>query len=182
MKAAVIVAFSVLPVFGQVQVRFTPEPMAVPTAVIANARSLGRWQIELCNDGPTLVVLSWERLSMAAGNLRLLNPDEALLVLTASVRRSPASRILTVLTWAGRGAAVGLAIASKSNINWAAGIGVGSSALPEVIEWVRGEVPSAAPLISKVQWPVALPPGGCLTDFRFAAKMHRPQVFSVTIR
>lgn len=168
---------------AQVTVRYSPEPMAVPTAVLANARNMGRWLVMPCNDlAAPAVTLSWERVAMAAGDIAFIDPDDALLVLTAHVRSSPASRAVLILSYAARGAAIGLAVASKSNVSWSTGIGVGAGVLPDVIDLIRGGVPSAVPLVSTVRWPLVLGPGQCAKDHWFAAKMRRPKPYTAVIR
>jgi hypothetical protein len=178
------------PCQAQVIVLSVPENMAVPMSVLANAKSMGRHQIVSCNDGPNLVTVSRERiliaLSSTAGAPSYLTPESALLVLTADVRRSTANRIVTVLRYAGAGASIGLALASRSNVGWATGIGIGTGIMPDVINVVQGAVPSAVPLISTVKWPITLSPkglaGDCATDYWFAGKMRSPRPITAIIQ
>lgn len=170
-----------IPACAQVSVRYSPEPMAVPAAVLANAKQMGRWQVDLCNDGLNPVMLPIQRVMMAAGPISLIDPADALLVLTANVRRSPSSRIVTILRYAGAGVSIGLAVASRANVAWSAGIGVASSVLPDVITVAQGAVPSAVPLVSTVKWPLLLASGECATDHMFAAKMRNPKPLTTVI-
>jgi hypothetical protein len=168
---------------GQVTVRYSPEPMAVPQAVLANAHDMGRWLVMACNDpaAPT-AQLTWERVAMAGGEIAFVDPDDALLVLTAHVKRSWASKLLIGLRYAGGAAAIGLAVASKSNVAWSTGIGIGAGVIPDVVALVQGSVPSAVPLVSTARWPLVLGAGQCITDHWFAAKMRAPKPVTVVIR
>src|SRR5215510_1605975 len=116
---------------AQVKVKFTPEPMSVPTAALSDARSMGRWIVEMCNDGPAPVSLPWERISMAT-DIRFIDPDDAALVLLADQRRSVPGAIVRFGSLAGQGAALGLTIASRANALLAAALTVGSTLLPGV--------------------------------------------------
>ena len=169
--------------FAQVNVRFTPEPMTVPTSVLANAHDLGRWKIVACNDGAAPVTFGLERIDMAAGALRLIGPDDAMLVLTSHAKRSVAGTILHVVSLAGQGVAIGVSVAGTiKNPTATAAIGIGSGLLPQLQTILKGEVPSAVSLQSLVKYPVTLTPGACMTDYQFAAKAKNPQVFSGVIK
>jgi hypothetical protein len=168
---------------AQVTVRYSPEPMAVPQAVLANARDMGRWLVTACNSpAGQSVLLPWERVAMAAESIAFIDPDDALLVLTAHVQRSPANRLLIGLRYAGGIAAIGLAVASRSNWAWSTGIGVGAGVIPDVVALVQSSVPSATPLVSTVRWPIILQPGQCITDHWFAGKMRAPRPVTAVIR
>ena len=169
--------------FAQVNLRFTPEPMAVPAAVLANAKDMGRWTIVGCNDGPMAVSIASERIDMAAGPIRLIDWNDALLVLNAHVRRSTASVILQIVGVAGQAAAIATSMTGAiKNPTATSVLGVGSGLLPELANLVRPQVPSAVPLQSPLKYPVTLQPGACFTDFRFAAKMRNPQVVTGVIK
>ena len=158
---------------AQVHLKFTPEPMAVPVAVMASARDMGRWLVEGCNDGTAPVTMTSERLSMASP-IAWIDEGDALLVLTGHQKRSAAATIVKILQYAGEGAAIALAVASRSNYAWSTGLSIGSGVLPQVVQIVQGEVPSITPLMSGMKYPVTLAPGGCFTDHRFAAKVKKP--------
>lgn len=166
---------------AQVEVLFTPEPMAVPTAVLANAKGLGRWKISFCNNGSSRVLIPIERIDMASGPISLVDADDAMLVLSAAQKRSFAQKLVTGTSIAGEAAALALAIASKANAGWATGIGLGAGLLPGVSKIAMGQVPSYAPLISSAKYPVSLDPGQCFTDHRFAAKMKQARAFTAVI-
>ena len=165
---------------AQVKVKFTPEPMSVPTAALSDARSLGRWIVEVCNDGPAPVSLPWERISMAT-EIRFIDPDDAQLVLLAAQRKTVAGAIMRFGALAGQGAALGLTVASRANALLAAGLTVGSTLLPGVVRVAAGEVPPIAPLISGLKYPIALAAGACATDHRFAAKMRSARVVTAIV-
>jgi hypothetical protein len=179
-----LLALVALPLAAQVSVRYSPEPMAVPAAVLGNARDMGRWAVEMCSDSPGVVTLPRERVSMAAGSISFIDQDDALLVLQGHVRRSPASKAMVVLSWAGRGAAIALALASRANGSWAAGIGIGAGLAPDILTIIQSGItpPSAVPLVSTVRWPVVLSPGQCATDHFWAGKMKSPRPFATVIR
>lgn len=176
MKPAVLLlAASVLS--AQVTIRLTPEPMLVPVAAVPNARDLGRWIVEGCNFGALPVSLPWEQVSMAAPpSLRLIDTEDAALVLQSRQKRSMPAVIVTVAGIGAQAAAIGLGLASKANAQWAAGLSIGSTVLPAIGTVAQGQVPSISPLLSTLKYPVYLPPGGCFTDHRFAAKVTNPQV------
>jgi len=168
---------------AQVNLRFTPEPMAVPASVLANARDMGRWTVQGCNDGQAAVTLSSERVDLAAGPLRLIDQGDAMLVLNGHVKRSAAATLLHVLSLAGQGVAIGLSVEGTINNPVAsAAMGVGSALIPQITTIVQGEVPSAVPLQSPLKFPLTLQPGQCFTDFRFAARQKNPQVVTGAIR
>jgi hypothetical protein len=166
---------------GQVILRMIPEPMAVPASVLAHARDLGRWTVVVKNNTAATVTVYAEDILIASGNIAFVTPDDALLVLNGHIRRSGAARLVTVLMYAGKAAAIGMAVASRSNFGWSAGIGIGTSLLPDVVAIVQGSVPSAVPLASSVKWPVDLPPGGALLDHMFAAKTKNPRPVTAVI-
>jgi len=159
--------------FAQTTVKFSPEPMAVPTAQIANARQLGRWLVEACNDGTAPVTMTAQRLSMAAPAIAFIDPDDALLVLTTAAKRSFWGSVAHYAQIGGSLAAVGLALA-KGNADLTTGIGVGSSLLPGIVQLAQGQTPAVTPLVSTVKYPVTLSPGGCMDDHFFAAKLKNP--------
>jgi hypothetical protein len=165
---------------GQMKVKFTPEPMSVPTSALYDARSMGRWIVEMCNDGPVPVSLPWERISMAT-DIRFIDPDDAVLVLLADQRRSVPGAIVRFGSLAGQGAALGLTVASRANALLAAGLTVGSTLLPGMVKIAAGEVPPIAPLTSGLKYPVVLAAGGCATDHRFAAKLKSAHVITVDV-
>lgn len=165
-----------------VVMRLLPEPMAVPTSVLANARDLGRWTVVIKNNTALPTVVYVEDILINSGPVAFVTADDALLVLNANVRRSTAQRIVTVLSYAGKGAAIGLAVASRANFGWSMGVGVGASLLPDVITIAQGAVPSAVPLTSNLKWPVTLGPGQAITDHMFAAKMRNPRPVTMVIR
>src|ERR1041385_9066489 len=47
--AAILLGSVTARAHAQVNLRFTPEPMAVPVSVLANARDMGRWSVIGCN-------------------------------------------------------------------------------------------------------------------------------------
>src|SRR5947208_2245942 len=106
---------------AQVRVKFTPEPMAVPGAAMSEARNMGRWIVEMCNDGPAPVSLPWERISMVT-DVRFIDPDDAMMVLLADQRRTVPGAIVRFGALAGQGAALGLTVASRANALLAAGL------------------------------------------------------------
>jgi hypothetical protein len=165
---------------AQVKVKFTPEPMSVPTAALYDARNMGRWIVEMCNDGPAAVSLAWERISMAT-DIRFIDPDDATLVLLADQRRSVPGAIVRFGSLAGQGAALGLTVASRANALLAAGLTIGSTLLPGAVKIAAGEVQPIAPLTSGLKYPVVLAAGGCATDHHFAAKLKSAQVITVEV-
>jgi len=167
-------------VAAQVNVRFTPEPMAIPTAQLGGAHELGRWLIEACNDGAAPVTLTPERIDMAAGPIEFIDADDTLIALTSAQRRSAASTVARVAGILGESAAIGAAIA-KTNPIVSTFVAVGSASVPQMVTIAKGQIPAITPLISEVKYPVTLPPGGCFTDHRFAAKMPRVHVFTTRI-
>ena len=167
--------------YAQVHLKFSPEPMAVATSQLAGARDMGRWLIEGCNDGAAPVTLTSERVSMASA-MAWIDADDALMVLVAHQKRSAAAWVLKILQYAGQGAAIALAVASKSNYAWSTGLSIGSGVLPQITQIVQGEVPSVTPLLSGVKYPLTLGPGGCFTDHRFAGKMKKPVVTTAEVK
>jgi len=172
---------------GQVTIRFTPEDMAVPTAVVANARNMGRWIIEGCNMAPMPVLIASEQIDMVAGPIRFIDEPDATLVLTANVKRSVWGTILQVASIAGQGVAIGTAIAGTiKNPTVTTMIGIGSGLLPQIVTLARGQQPSIVPLQSQLKYPLTLAPvgqaGACFTDHRFAAKMKAPQIVVAVIK
>lgn len=176
MKHLAILAFLSASAGAQVTVRFTPEPMVVPASQLATARDLGRWTVIACNDGPATVSLPSERIDLAAGNIRLIDADDALLVLTAAQKRTVAATVAKYGTTAAQIVALGLAVASRANLPTSAALSLGSAFLPQLAGIAQDQVPSVAPLTSSVKYPVVLEPGGCFTDHRFAGKMKSPQI------
>ena len=182
MKTAIALAL-VLPAAAaaQVNLKFTPEPMAVPTAALSDARDMGRWIVEGCNDGNQTVNVAWERISMAAGSLRFIDSGDVLLVLTSNQQKSPAGLVVKLGTVAGQVAALGVALASKANWPLATGLSLGSSLAPAAAKIAQGEVGSIAPLTGGLTYPITLAPGACFTDHRFAAKVRTAAVVTATI-
>jgi len=177
-KCAILLA--ALPLYSQVVLKFTPEPMAVPTAAISNAKDMGRFLVEGCNNGPVAISLPWERISMVS-TIRFIDQDDALLVLTSNQAKTPAAKIVKTATLLSQALAIALAIASKANFSWSAGLAIGSSVAPAIIQTAEGRVPSIAPLTSGLKYPVDLMPGACFTDHRFAAKTAKVAVTTAVI-
>lgn len=181
MKKLAIFALLSASAGAQVIVRFTPEPMAVPASQIATARDLGRWTVVGCNDGPATVSIPSERIDLAAGNIRLIDADDALLVLTAAQKRTVAATVAKYGTTVAQIVALGLAVASRANFPTSAALSLGGAFLPQLAGLAQAQVPSVAPLTSSVKYPVTLEPGGCFTDHRFAGKMKSPQIVTSRI-
>lgn len=180
---------------AQIIVRFSPEPMAVPAAVIANAKQLGRWQVDMCNNGSTPVTIPIQRVMMASGNIPLIDPADSTLVLAANVRRSGPARAMRVLSWGLVGVGVATTLIAMRNsgdstaelmsqVKWlkiGAGVSAAGTVIPPIMDAVKAEVPSATPLLSTLRWPLQLGPGGCETDHLFAGKMRSPKPLTVTL-
>src|SRR5262249_36167708 len=131
--------------------------------------------------GPTTVSIPSERIDLAAGNIRLIDTDDALLVLTAAQKRTVAATVAKYGTTAAQIVALGLAVASRANLPTSTALSPGTTVLPPVANLAQARVPSVAPLPSGVKYPVVLEPGACFTDPRFAAKMKSPQIMMTQI-
>jgi hypothetical protein len=164
-----------LSAFGQIiKLQATPEPMAVTSSL--KLKSIGRWKVDGCvSTAATDFSLPIQRVTMAFPQVAFLSPADANTVLTTQQSRSFWSVFLVALSWAGKGGSIALAVISKSNIAWSTGIGIGFSALPEIVRLAQGQVPSVAPFLSTLEWPLKLAPGDCFTEHLFAAKMKNPQ-------
>lgn len=170
------------PLSAQVSVRFVPEPMIVPTSVLSNAKDLGRWKISACNDGPLAVTIPWERIDQASGDIRFIDPDDAMIVLVGHQKRTAAAQAVRWGSILASGLSIGLAIASKANLRWSTALSIGASVAPAAVQVAQGQIPSIAPLDTGIKYPVTLEPGACITDKRFAAKMKNAHVVTATIQ
>lgn len=180
---------------GQVIIQFTPEVMAVPTAVIANARQMGRWRVDMCNTGAVPVVLPIQRVMMASGVIPLIDPQDAALVLSANVRRSGPARAVRILGWGMVGVGIATSLIAMRNagnsteelmsqVKWlriGSAVSAVGTAVPVVMDALKAEVPDAAPLLTVLKWPLMLAPGSCETEHFFAGKMRSPRAVTAVI-
>ena len=172
---------------AQVTLRFTPEPMAVPTSIVSNARSMGWWGVEGCNDGTTPISVAYERISMASGPIRWIAYDDAVRVLNTQQSKGFWPQFLRYASLAGQGVAIGVSAAGViKNAAATTAIGVGSAMLPAIINLARTQQPAAVTLPTPLKYPVTLSPvgqaGACFSDYRFAAKMKNPVVVTGVIK
>ena len=173
----------VIPLWSQVSIRFTPEPMVVPTSVVSNARSMGWWEVEGCNDGAASANVAYERISMASGTIRWIAYDDAVRVLNTQQSKGFWPQFLRYASLAGQGVAIGVSAAGViKNAAATTAIGVGSAMLPSIISLARTQQPAAVTLPAPLKYPIILPPGACFSDYRFAAKMKSPQVVTGVIK
>lgn len=182
-KAAMVmlaVLASLMPAKAQVTVAASPQPMSVMSTL--HVRTVGMWTVFIENNGPAARTLAAEDLYIALLNLRPVDPANAAIVLGDQVSRSAGARIVRVLTMAGQATAIGLAFASKSNAAWAAGLGLGSAALPQVITIAQGATPTAAPFLGSIlNTPITLGPGQAITRTIFCDKTKAPAPLKVVI-
>jgi len=179
LKLALLILASIA-AHAQVHIRFTPEPMAVPTAALARAKDLGRWQIEACNDGAQSITITSERLDMAAGPIRFIDAEDTLLVLTSAQQRSTAGTLAKIGSILGETAAIGAAFA-RVNPLVSTAVALGSAAAPQLVTIAKGQIPTITPLLTSTKYPLILAPGQCFTDHRFAGKMKDARVVNGTI-
>lgn len=161
----------------EVIIKYTPDPMAIVTSVIANAHDIGRWTIEVCNNGNVPVTIPWERISMAAPSIRFLSNTDAALNLNSKPPRTFWGQVGHYGSIGAEAAALGLAVAnSRGNAAWITGLSIGGMVAPGITQIAQQQIPSVAPLLQFGQYPVTLSPNGtsgsCFTDYRYAAKMH----------
>jgi hypothetical protein len=167
------------PAPAQISVKLTPEPIILSSIA---ARDMGRWTVEACNDGSMPQSVSRERLSIAGGSgIRMIDDATATSIMTTETDKSFTSQLVKALGYAGQGLSVALALASKANGRWAAGLAVGSSVLPAVVATAKGYVPAAAITTSTVKYPVTLAPGACMTDHVWAAKVRKAVVIEASV-
>ena len=119
---------------------------------------------------------------MAAGDIRFIDAEDALTVLTSNQQKSVPALIAKYASIGAGGLGIALAIANgRANAGWVNGLSIGANIAPGLVNIATGQVPPIAPLVSATHYPVTLAAGACMTDHWFAGKMKNPQVRTATI-
>ncbi|GEM_PF-4505785 len=180
LRAGFLIACLACVGLAQVTIKFTPESKAVPAAVVANARSLTRYQADFCNVGTQPAVLTPQAISLAAPTIPLIDSYDAAMVLNGDVSKTFWSQLEHYASIGSQVAALALAVKGGSSA-WSTGLAVGGSLLPGVVTIARGQVPSASALLVQLQYPLTLPPGACNTDHFFASRSRKGAAAPVVV-
>jgi len=174
MKTFIIAALLLPLASAQITIKLTPEPMVVPASQLSNAKDLGRWVVQGCNDGSVPATLTVERLSIFAPNIRFIDDADAALVLNNHAQHGPWNVLQRVTNIGSPISAFALEHFGAVSPAMAIGIGMLGQFLPILKNLSETNSETAAPLLVTMQWPVTLQPGACFTDHKFAAKMRNP--------
>jgi len=175
--AAILLA---LPLWGQVRLIATPEPMAVMESL--GMRSLGLWTVSLCSESPAPVVVPRERLVLALPTVRIVPNDRARAALQYAQERTWQARTAGVMKYILLGATGATALA-KTNPNVVAGLAVGTGVAMEVARRLEGDTPVLTPWLAGLDdGPLVLGPGQCGSRTVFAAKQPNVKVVEAVIR
>lgn len=180
---------------AMVTLHFSAKPLSSVTDQLANARDLGPWLVLGClaDESPTVAQMPWERVAMAGGDIPFIDPETVALVLASHVRRSPASQTVRVLSYGLMGVSIAVPLlAGRGNtvpdlqhqvrlLKWGAAASTAGMVLPTVIDYVKGQIPDTAGLVSQVKYPITLAPGRCFHDTFYARKMPASQLKARTV-
>lgn len=179
------VLIAATPLFSQVALEASPEPMAVTGDI--PLKVVGLWDLRLCNDGPTARVdIYEERIFMAKWATKETGQPSGIAFLTAG----HAARVLQVkqgknkkqiaAEWIGTGLdlvlpLIGWDVISASKRTMGA-IAAGRGVAAVFQSRLQSQVPSITLFTDELlKGQVALAPGMCTTRTVFAAKMRKPQ-------
>lgn len=181
MRFLQVFLLSSISAFGQVIIAGSPQPLAVMDA-LKTKMPIGMWTLFIKYDGPVVRTISPEEIYIALIDIKPIDPQNAITVLSGKQASSTASKIVRVLTVAGQGTGIALGFLSKSNIGWAVGLGLGSAAIPQIITIASGQVPSTAPyVVSLLNTPITLASGQAVTRTIFCAKQPTPHPIIVRL-
>jgi hypothetical protein len=156
---------------AQLTVRFSPGPLDT-------FRAVGAWNVEACNDYAVPITAPPERVSMAAGQLRLLRPAQATQLMASRRAKSAKFIAAEVIEYALMGAGVfggsDIVTMSKKTLG---GIAAATGVAHQLQDKWRGEVPPLPTFDGDLfSAPINLAAGACTTRSVWALKMPRAQV------
>lgn len=151
-----------------VSLRFNPEPMEVLEAL--RVKHFGLWSVSLCSELPYQRNVKPEEIRARAGQLKLIGPNRARLLLAQRQAASWPSIVVRVVEYLSIGAVVVTASELvKVQPNVIAGLGLGVGTAHVVADRLREEVPDTGPLLAELlEGEVPLKPGDCATRSVFA--------------
>lgn len=164
---------------AQVRVLATPEPMVVLQAL--RVRDLGLWNLSVCNDSATPVVLQHERLVLALPSLRIISSVRAQAVLAHARSRTPRATAARIIRYA---PIVATAAAGLSQVPArAVGImAVGAIAADQIASRLEASTPLLEPLLrGTTDTALELGPGQCGSRTVFAAIQQSVKPIEVEI-
>lgn len=172
MIRALALILAAVPAHAQIVGRFSPAPLDTFGAV-------GGWYTEICNNYPAPVTnLAPERVSLAAGKLRLLRPTQA----AALMSRKRAKSAKFVLSEIAEYALIGAGIVGGTDLVTMSRHTLGVLAMSTGVahqlqdKW-RSEIPPLPSFGDDLfAGPISLAPGACATRFVYVLKMPASQV------
>lgn len=169
-----------LPVWGEVRILATPEPMAVLESL--GLRTLGLWSITVCSEAAVPVTLPRERLVLALPAVRIVSNERARAVLAHAQGRAWQARVAGVIRYALLGSTAGTATA-RTQGNVVAGLALGVVLADQIARRLESEMPALAPWLAGLEEsPMILPPGACGIRTVFAALQHGAKPVEAVIR
>lgn len=172
-----------LPLWGQVRIKATPEPMVVLRSL--RMRSLGLWTLAICNDSEQDVALSRERLTLAfppSSGLRIVSSERAREALAYAQRRTWQARVASVMRYGLMASTAGTALAGSQK-NVVSGLALGAVLADQVARRLENEIPRLDPWLAGLSDdPLTLGPGQCGSRTVFAALQKEAHVLEVTIK
>jgi hypothetical protein len=162
-----------------VKAQYVPEPMIVLKSL--HIKDFGVWTCRICSDLDSVITIPKEKVFMAAGTkIRPIDELRATSMLMQGQSKHWTLRTLRILGIAG--AATLLAMRTSTDPSVLKWLGVGSSSIPILSEFLSKDVPDLSPYLSNMlKADVVLSAGHCATYSIFAAKMKRVETFEVTI-
>jgi hypothetical protein len=190
MKTIISVFLFCLSIQAQVNVLFTPESGTATAANFGKGKGVGIWTVMLSNEGAARVILSAEKVYMAAPGVPWFGPNRAQLLLTNRYENKPRNKVARLLTFGADNAeatagAVAVMMAGKviaASTGWQVGITAAIPVFHKVAALINQTEPPLAGLFGTVLMaPVTLEAGAGATFTAFASTFPSPKPVAATI-
>lgn len=169
-----------LPLWGQIRILATPEPMAVMQSL--GMRTLGLWAISICNDTASPVTIPRERVVLALPVVRIVSSERARAALEYAQRRTWQARAASAIRYGLMGSTVGTAVAGSQK-TVIVGLAFGAVLADQVARRLENEIPRLDPWVAGMSdAPLVLGPGQCGSRTVFAALQHGARQVEAVIR
>lgn len=175
-----LLTLACLPLWGQVRLIATPEPMVVMQSL--GMRTLGLWTISLCSESAVSVTIPRERLILALPTVRIISTERARAALVYAQERTWQARTVSVIRYGLLGSTVGTAVAGTRK-GVIVGLAAGALLADQIARRIESEIPRLDPWVAGLDdAPLVLGPGQCGSRTVFAALQRQARVVETTIK
>lgn len=158
---------------GEINIKITPEPLAVTRARVGDVKGLGVWRMVACSAATEPVRVSALAVEMAVEDVSIIDPESAAAVIRSTPSARRRDRIVSYLMFGGI-AAAGLVAGNYIQIS---GREAGMVALGlDLVNRARGKLEQGAVVLDPgklLTGTIELAPGECTSRIVFAGLVPR---------